>query len=262
MKVTILGARGSIPTNGNLMTQFGGATSCIMVEAGEALIFIDAGTGITTVPETDKKSVSVLLTHPHIDHLLGFPFFPYARTKGMHIDVYAETKDGRDTRAQIDSFISPPLWPCTIDSYPADIVCKQFVSPCEIDGVEVTSMASCHPGGSTIFRLRHDGVSFVYATDYENTAEKDAELIRLCRDTDLLLYDGQYTATEFAEKKGYGHSTCAHGIYIMEQCGAKMMRILHHDPHHSDDDLIRMENEVKSDRVSFARQGEIICLQK
>ena len=123
-------------------------------------------------------------------------------------------------------------------------------------------MTSCHPGGCTIFRLEHDGVSFVYATDYENTPEKDAELIKLCKDTDLLLYDGQYTAEEFGVKKGYGHSTPEHGVYIMKQSGAKMMRILHHDPHHSDDDLIRMEDAIRSDNIAFARQGEMICLQR
>ncbi len=262
MKVTILGSRGSIPTNGISMTEFGGSTSCVMVEAGETLIFLDAGTGITSVRETDVRSVSVLLTHPHIDHLLGLPFFPYARNSGHSIDIYAETKEGLDTRAQIDSFISPPLWPCTIDSYPSKITCREFVSPCDIGGVKVTSMQSCHPGGSTIFRLEHDGVSFVYATDYENTPQKDEELIELCRDTDLLLYDGQYTAEEFAQKGGSGHSTPEHGVYIMEQSNAKMMRILHHDPHHSDEDLIRMENAVKTDKISFARQGETICLQR
>lgn len=120
MKVTILGARGSVPTDGSNMRVFGGATSSIMAEVDGSVIFLDAGTGIISAPDIRPSHVTILLTHPHIDHLLGLPFFPYLNRSGTAIDIYAGTKEELDAKAQIDSFMSPPRWPCTIDELPKE----------------------------------------------------------------------------------------------------------------------------------------------
>ena len=84
MKVTILGARGSIPTEGKDMLEFGGGTSCVLVESGDQAVFLDAGTGILNAPDIGDKAITILLTHPHLDHIIGLPFFPYIfeRTDG------------------------------------------------------------------------------------------------------------------------------------------------------------------------------------
>lgn len=269
MKVTILGARGSIPTDGSDMVQFGGATSCVMAETDDAVLILDAGTGIINAPDAGGRPVSVIITHPHADHLIGLPFFPCFNDRNITIDFYAAIRDGLSAHAQIERYISKPLWPCTINDYPAKVICHDLAShtcsqdlTLEIGGIRITAMESNHPGGSSIFRLEHDGVSFVYATDYEHCPEKDKELIEFARGTDLLLYDGQYTEEEYDIKRGYGHSTPDHGTYIMHECEAKSMRIVHHDPLHNDKKLTEMEAAIKNESTAFARQGEVICLQK
>lgn len=269
MKVTILGARGSIPTEGRDMAEFGGATSCVMAETDKSVIFLDAGTGIISAPDAGARSISVLITHPHADHLIGLPFFPGLNDENRTIDFYAVERGGLGARDQISSYISKPLWPCTIDDYCAKVVCHDLTShtcsrdkQIDIGDIKVSAIESNHPGGGSIFRLEHDGTSFVYATDYENSPEKDKELIEFARGTDLLLYDGQYTVEEYEAKRGYGHSTPDHGVYIMHECEAKSMRIVHHDPFHNDTKLSEMEKLIKNDKIAFARQGEVICLQK
>ncbi|MCR5672462.1 MAG: MBL fold metallo-hydrolase [Lachnospiraceae bacterium] len=262
LKITILGARGSIPTEGKDMMEFGGATSCVLVETDENAVFLDAGTGITAAPEMPGKKVSVFITHPHIDHLLGIPFFPYLAKEDGRIDFYATSKNTLGTGEQIAKILSEPLWPCTINDYAADVRLHDLAFPVEFDGIKVTGMNSNHPGGSTIFKVEYDGLSVVYATDYEHTEKFDEELIEFCRGATLLLYDGQYTPEEYDIKKGYGHSTAGHGMEIMKKSGAKMMRIVHHDPGHGDDMLRRMEEAIKDDNTAFARQGEEIWLQR
>ena len=79
MKVTILGARGSIATSGRDVQEFGGATSCVLVETDKEAVFIDAGTGIMNSPDLGDRRISILISHPHMDHLGGLPFFPYLR---------------------------------------------------------------------------------------------------------------------------------------------------------------------------------------
>lgn len=262
MKITILGARGSIPTDGKDMTQFGGATSCILAETDNTAVFLDAGTGITTPVDIGNKDIYVMLTHPHSDHLLGLPFFPYIVHKGRRIEVCATLKDGMGTLEQVSKLISEPLWPCTILDYPADVVCRDITLPVTLGDICITGIRSNHPGESSVLKLEHEGVSFVYATDYEHHEEYDDDLVKISAGTDLLLYDGQYTNEEYGIRKGFGHSTPERGVDIMNRSKAKMLKIVHHDPHHNDDFLSKMESAVRSDNVSFARQGEVIWLHR
>ena len=50
-KVTILGARGSVPVNGSAFSRYGGATSCVLLETESEVLLFDAGTGILNLPE-------------------------------------------------------------------------------------------------------------------------------------------------------------------------------------------------------------------
>ena len=72
--------------------------------------------------------------------------------------------------------------------------------------------------------------------------------------------DAQYTKEELATRKGYGHSAVSQGIKIMQESGVGNLRFVHHEPRHNDEFLTRLEQEVKSEKVSFAGRGEVINL--
>ncbi len=258
--ITILGARGSVPTEGEGMLEFGGTTSCVLVRAGDRAIFLDAGTGIMNAPEVGDSHISILLTHPHLDHLLGLPFFPYMLEKDRIIDFYAKKCGNLSAKDQVGEVISTPRWPCCAEDYPSHMVFHDAVLPLKLGEVLVEGIDSNHPGGGTVYKLSYRGRSFVYATDYEYEEEKAKELIEFARGTDLLLIDGQYTEEELAQKRGYGHSTPADGMKIMRESGAKSVRFVHHDPMHTDEFLRGMEAKIKSENASFARKGEVIIL--
>ena len=114
MKVTILGARGSIPTEGKDMLEFGGGTSCVLVESDDRAIFLDAGTGIINAPDIGNRSITILLTHPHLDQVIGLPFFPYISEKNRRIDFYAARTGDYSAYEQLDTVYTNPLWPCRI----------------------------------------------------------------------------------------------------------------------------------------------------
>ena len=259
MKITVLGARGSIPTEGKDMLEFGGATSCILVEAGDQAIFLDAGTGIISAPDIGEKQISVLITHPHLDHILGLPFFPYI-IKDCKISIYSPKRDDTAISEQVEKYLSPPLWPCRISDYPSEVALFDAELPIKIGDVLVEGIPSIHPGGGTVYKLTYEGKSLVYATDYEHDEDRIGELIGFSKNTDLLFYDSQYTEEEYETHRGYGHSTAKWGIRVMKESGAKMLRFVHHDPGHTDEFLRRMEAEIKSEACSYARRGEVIVL--
>lgn len=260
MKISILGARGSVPTNGKDMLEFGGSTSCVLVETEDQAIFLDAGTGILHSPDVGKKPISILITHPHFDHIMGLPFFPYNGEKGRKINIYGKKRDGLSVKEQIQRLISPPLWPCTLEEYKADYEIHDTDFPFTIGNITVDAMESDHPGGSLIYRLSDGKKKIIYATDFEYGEEKGRELIGFAKDADLMLIDSQYTDDEISTRKGFGHSTVRSGQVIINEANIKITRFVHHDPRHKDEMLKEMENGVKSDTVAFAREGEVIVL--
>ena len=78
MKIKFWGTRGSIPSSGANTWQYGGNTSCVEVIADDWLIILDAGTGIREMGaslQIKKGRIDLLLTHLHMDHILGMGFF-------------------------------------------------------------------------------------------------------------------------------------------------------------------------------------------
>ena len=259
MKITVLGIRGSIPVSGKEYNEFGGATSCILVETADQAVFLDAGSGMLKAPKTDDKKVSVLLSHTHADHVIGLGLSPVLLTR-QDVDIYAKTRDGLNPYEQIKKFMSPPLWPAGVEVYPANVTFHEFGDSLTLGGIEISTMESNHPGGSLIIKLSCEGKTVVYATDYEHTDEKQSELAAFSKGADLVFYDGQYTDEEYEKMKGFGHSTFREGMKLFKKCGAGHIYFVHHDPRHSDSALLEMEKTCADKNASFAREGMVIEL--
>ncbi len=264
LRLTVLGTRGSVPVDGKEYETYGGGTSCYLVEAGKVNLLLDAGTGIYKCPADLEGEVHLLLTHPHLDHLLGLTFCPLIVQMHRPIHIYGRTRDGMTVKDQIDRLFSVPLWPALVENYPADITFHDLPEDFCIGDVKVEMMEAVHPGGSTVFRISHGGRSVVYATDFEDVRDKGAELAAFSKDTDLLIYDGQYTESEYKTWEGYGHSTMQIGLRIMRESGAKRLLITHHDPRHKDAFLAeqdRLLQEACPD-ACFARPMQVFDLQE
>ena len=262
IRLTVLGAGGSVPVDGERRREFGGATSCYLLEAAGETVFLDAGTGLRNAPARalQGRRFSLLLSHPHADHLLGLPFFPPLCRSDAEVRIYARERNGLSAAGQIGAFLSPPLWPCTLADYPARTQCVDAADSFDLGRLRVDTMEAPHPGGSTVYRLSLAGKSVVYATDFEHTGDAAARLAAFARGTDLLLYDGHYTREEYDRHRGYGHSTAETGLWALSESGAGRLVLIHHNPDHTDDVLRDRENALGTDRASFARQGEEILL--
>ncbi len=195
MKITILGARGSIPTDGTEFSEFGGGTSCFLVETDSQAVFLDAGSGLLHAPDTGDKPVSFLITHSHVDHIMGIPLAPLFLS-GKRVDIYLKTRNGLDAAGQLSALMNPPLWPVGLDIYPCEPVFHDTEFPFALGNIKVSGMEANHPGGATVYRLEHEGKTLVYATDHEHTEEKQKELAEFAHNADLILYDAQYTDEE------------------------------------------------------------------
>lgn len=255
VKLTVLGTRGSMPTSREDMRLFGGETSCYRLEAGDQTLYLDAGTGL--FGERFDGPTHILLSHAHLDHLLGLPMCPALTDPEGEVHLYGASRGGLTLEEQVERLFSPPLWPVRLRDFPARVLFHPLTVDMTIGLFRVTPMEGCHPGGSTIYRVEALGKSVVYATDFEHFDNRLEALIRLSADADLLLYDGAYTDEEYALRQGFGHSTAEMGLFVQRESGAKALRIIHHDFRGDDEKLLDTERRLG---IRLARQGEVIAL--
>ena len=259
-----MGARGSVPVSDPAFARYGGATTSVLVQAGETSIVLDAGTGILRLPPEvlANPALTLLLTHAHLDHINGLSMCPYVLCEHNTLDIYAAKQDGADIADVLFKLYSPPVWPVTPDRFSAALRCHALESAFRIGDVQVETMAGVHPGGVQLFRLNVDGKSIVFATDCTLTDSIRPAVVCFAKGCDLLLCDGQYSDAEWPVRKGFGHNTWKVAAQLGVDCGAVCTRIVHHDPSHNDAVLDAAAAEVRTinPNCEFAREGEVIAL--
>lgn len=263
--VTILGTRGSVPVSGRAFLRYGGATTCVLVQLAGQSVVLDAGTGLLELPpllQEGTDRLPLLLTHPHADHLLGLPMCPIPFKSGFQIDIYAAKRCGLNAEAQVRALMGPPLWPVGPERLTASVTFRELPPHLELGSVAVDTMEGVHPGGVSLLRLTGGGRRVVFATDCTLTDALLPALTEFARDCDLLLCDGQYSDAEWSTRAGFGHSTWTAAARLGRDCGAKQIRVIHHDPAHTDSFLDGAAEELRSihSDCAFARAGEEILL--
>ena len=270
--VKFWGVRGTITTPGTRTIRYGGNTSCVEITCGERTIICDMGTGLYPLGEQPHlQDFDILLSHTHIDHILGFPFFSPAYKEGNKLRLWAghlaPEMTLRDTMARL---MSPPLFPLTLDFLSADIQYNDFQAgenvpsqPLIDAGVTIRTLPLHHPDRATAYRIEYQGKSVCYVTDVEHrNDELDSALIDFIRDSNVFIYDSTFDDANFAKFEGWGHSTWQHGARLADAANVETYTPFHHDPGMDDDALdARLEQLLLTrphDRM--AREGLVIQL--
>jgi len=274
MKIRFWGVRGSIPVPGPQTNRYGGNTSCVEVRPRHGpFLVLDAGTGLRKLGKDMMQSAfgegkgrgHLLISHTHWDHIQGLPFFAPLYQEGNQFYVYARQRDDTHLRAVFASQTEDPYFPVPFNHVKANVAFRELVEGArfEIGEVKVACTRLNHPWIAMAYRLDCDGASVVYSTDtapftdvlleqeYIKTppiigaplpAEHAAKLramreglIDLCRDTDLLIYDTQFTMDEYRIRPHWGHSTPEDAIEIAAAARAKTLVLFHHAPERTDD---------------------------
>ena len=271
-QVTILGVRGSIPVSGNGYSIYGGATSCVLLEAaGEAILF-DAGSGLLNLPQhvrKEYKRIHIFLSHFHLDHLMGIPMSQMMYNPAAELIFYAE--DGEQIPEVFRQMMAEPLWPVGPDSFRAKQSFYSIgMSPIVLKGaadaggqpLTVMAVPVTHPGGAIAFRADWGTHSIVYATDCDPDEGTGRSLERFAADADLFILDAQYTDEEYEKCRGFGHPSMRTSAQIIAASGAGKGLLFHHSPLHTDEQLSAYEQCLQQYRknISFAKEGEVIAL--
>jgi phosphoribosyl 1,2-cyclic phosphodiesterase len=272
----------------SLRSTYGGNTTCVEVRTPDALIILDCGSGLrefgAVLEARWRKEAAaavrrahVLVTHPHIDHTYGTPYFAPYYNPGNQFTVWGSREVLDSLRAVLDpaSALSRLYFPPTYEQLTAlrDFREIKAGDGFVIGSTRVTTYPLTHPGGCLAYRLETGGKVFVFATDHEQPKVPDRALATFARGADLLYTEGQYTAAEYEGKegivgdppmarRGWGHSPVEACVVTAVAADVRQLHVGHREPRRGDDDLARVEAYVQRlmrDELRRAGRAEDAC---
>jgi len=250
------GTRGSIPQPKDT-TRYGGNTSCYEVLTDDFQIIFDTGTGFQDVALDQDRMTVILYSHFHHDHIQGLPF---------NLGIFSHLEDIYLSSALVNRQVLKNLIQTYFSGgyFPVDIVTilKQLkflncttvqrkLSPsCKLEMIELN-----HPGGSMGYSLRTEKGKFSYLLDNEYGDEQLDALLEFVDESKLVIWDGMFTEEELKNRKGWGHSSIEQACLFADKANIGELRISHHSPSRTDDDLDALSGSLTSEKVSFAVQS-------
>jgi phosphoribosyl 1,2-cyclic phosphodiesterase len=293
MKLTFWGVRGSIPTPGKHTVRYGGNTPCLELRLDDDRLFIfDAGTGIRSfgdylINKGESVKAHLFISHPHWDHIQGFPFFKPAFIPGNELTIIGTERQEKSLSEIISEQMNRIYFPVQLHDLKAKI---KFIpvsdeGEMKVHEAVVKMIYVNHPGFSLGYRVDYKGKSLIYISDNEpfdresadsmnnfepkvkNIFMKDASgdpnqrIFDFCRDADVLIHDTTYTPEEYIDRIGWGHSDYLFSLRLAAEANVRRLYIFHHDQNHSDDKvddiLKKCKKEIRSRGYKFECEAAV-----
>lgn len=289
MRVRFWGTRGSIPTPGKDTVRYGGNTPCVEVRLShDELVIFDAGTGIRNLGDSlmargASVKAHLAISHPHWDHIQGFPFFKPAFISGNELTIVGAQPRGMTLRKMIADLMNKVYFPIKLSELKAKI---NFLPVKEgslsLSGATLSTCYVNHPAMALGYRLEAGGRSLVYISDNEPF---DRELARSMKNVDrvvvnrymrskgnpnqcvfdfarganVLIHDATYTPEEYVNHVGWGHSHYLFTLEVAAKAGVKKLVLFHHDQTHSDDKIDEILSKCKKEIRSRGYRFECVA---
>ena len=299
-KIKFRGVRGSYPVADKNYLKYGGNTSCVEIRVGGRLIILDAGTGLislgnelmqkyiqsgTTISDRTPVKCTILLSHIHLDHIQGFPFFRPSHLASTRMSLLGGVNYNETLEQELAKLLFTKSFPLDLGDIAADlkiidlnetnyIIFKEGQETPEVirvndlkkgaytdDDVVITCYKSyAHPqNGVFIYKICYKGKTLVYATDKESYSGGDKKLVKFAKGCDLIIHDAQYSTEDYLSiyvpKQGFGHSTFEMALDCKQQIGAKKIVFFHYDPCYNDEKLDSLAEEYASENAIMAYEG-------
>ena len=296
MKLKIWGTRGSYPVCRSDVMRYGGNTTCFELWTNSAHLVIDGGSGIAPLGRQladecqGPADLQLFLTHPHWDHVLGYPYFRPFYDERFSIQIHGADSETKTLEDIFSTQHKEGNFPVPFQELRAAISLQPLTpgTPVQTGDVEIRNIQLNHPGVDLGYRFQDDGASVIVLTDLApigdnllgdgmallaednpRAFEQDhyGALVDFVRGADLVLHDTNFTEEEIVGKRHWGHSTPDDALKLLSHHDAPPALVLtHHDPAHSDEIMDAIYDEAKRKGremgidVLIAKEGEVFEL--
>ncbi len=285
MKARFWGTRGSIPTPGRDTVRYGGNTPCVEVRLhNNNLVIFDAGTGIRGLGDAimatgESIEAYLAISHPHWDHIQGFPFFKPVFISGNEFTIIGAQSRSITLRQMVAYQMDKIYFPVQLNELKAKI----NFHPIREESIPVfdatlTAIYVNHPAFALGFRLTVGSHTLVYISDNEPFDREVARSLKnvdkvvvgkylevhgdpnqrifdFARGADVLIHDTTYTPEEYVNHVGWGHSHYLFSLKMADEARVKKLVLFHHDQTHNDDKVDEIHQkclkEIKTRNYHF-----------
>jgi phosphoribosyl 1,2-cyclic phosphodiesterase len=268
MIIRCWGARGSIPVSGKNYLRYGGNTTCMEIRNHrDDIVLVDAGSGIREAGNAflaaNRHDFTLLMTHAHWDHIMGFPFFKPLYRHKTNITVWGCAYAQDSIREMLARVMSAPYFPLNYDEIHAHITYAEICEDAhQLGDLTITPIALSHPNQGSGFKFSEGGKNFVFLTDNELGFRHEGGLDyddyrEFCLGADLLIHDAEYRDEEYPKIKGWGHSTIEQAVSLALDAGVKQLGLFHHNQDRSDDEIDDMVGRCRE--IIRERKSALQC---
>ncbi len=285
MRLKFWGTRGSISTPGKHTVRYGGNTPCVEIRLNnDELIVLDAGTGIRNLGEKlmePGKSIKgyILISHPHWDHIQGFPFFKPAFISGNELTIIGGESDRVSLQKMIADQMNKVYFPIQLNELKATLKFRKVEEEeFSVFDARVSTIYLNHPTFAIGYRISYKGKTLVYISDNEpfdrrvaqslrnvekqivdrflrSTGDPNQRVFDFVKNADILIHDATYTPEEYVDRVGWGHSHYLFTLSVAAEGKVRQLVLFHHDPSHGDDKvddiLKKCKNEIRTRKYHF-----------
>jgi phosphoribosyl 1,2-cyclic phosphodiesterase len=272
MELEFWGVRGTAPVSGRDVVKYGGHTPCAALRSSAGgLLIIDAGTGIRRLGERlmaesrkEALEVDLLLTHFHLDHIIGLPFFAPLYAPQAVVRFHSAVAP-KETEQYLGGLQMGRYFPVAFKETASR---KKFLKADEagfrVGKFRISYCPLNHPQGSVAYRVEEGGRSVVFATDTEPPEHGlDERLVSFIRGATYLIYDAMFTPQEYRVRQGWGHSSWIDGTNLGRAGKVKNLVLSHFNPDHDDSQVSGMIRLARKEfrRTFAAREGWTVRIE-
>jgi phosphoribosyl 1,2-cyclic phosphodiesterase len=277
------GVRGSFPAALPSCRRLGGNTSCVELEWQGHRLILDAGTGIRKLGERliaqpSQHPLHLLITHPHWDHIQGFPFFAPAYAAGTRLNIHCLQRSSKMQYLLSDqqqaTFFSVPL-----ERMESELSFQEWEEgePFQSGPFRVETWKLNHPGTCSGFRIRAGDVTVSYlpdvapSSDYlladplpgnptreQSLRQLHENQLRLTEGADVVIYDTFFTPELYEQRSHWGHSTLEQAVEVCTGQSVANLFMFHHNSEISDDEQLARKTKARLPdglQLHVAREG-------
>ena len=278
--ITFWGVRGSTPCANKENMKYGGNTTCVQIHIPDSdkILILDSGTGIRRlgnelINQPGKVSGRIFITHPHWDHIQGFPFFKpiYGSKNNFEIHMPEQT-NGESCKDILSGHLTKTFFPITLDMIDANLeYTTQAPQRTQYEGFDVEYMFANHTIKTAIYKIHVGDKQIVFCPDNElNPSIEDADdefyrkLRKFFKGVDLLIHDGQYNLESYESKRGWGHSAWEKVVGFAAYSKVERLFLTHHDPDSGDEKLTELDRRLDLEygqlftSIGLAKEGKRI----